>query len=119
MPQVTKTISTTEETITIHFESFEDFMKYENHYDNAEAPKSETAVDNFLDGQALSDNEEPDWIDHLGSDECPVPEGSDCEVMFQCGMIYRNNAPEDWVWSNDGMLEDDIIKYRVWSSKED
>ncbi len=54
---------------------------------------------------------EPAWIDHDGSDTCPVPTEHDTEVMFRSKDTDRDDCPYSWYWK-------DIIKYRDWTNFE-
>ena len=65
----------------------------------------------------MEQNQEPEWIAWHGG-ECPVPNGVDCEVKFECadGTTDRGTNPETWAWErrNDGL---DIVAYRVWPAE--
>lgn len=112
-------------TTTVEFETYEDFMTYEK---SLNASQAEFVMDSSLNVTVNGDvdfskvkeislpRKEPEWIDHDGSDECPVPEGSDCEVMFGDGDTCRDENPEGWSWywevEPDGCQ---IAKYRVFN----
>lgn len=54
---------------------------------------------------------EPDWIEHDGSSECPVPAGHDVEVEYSWGKTYRCDNPELRNWPR-------ITHYRDWTAFE-
>lgn len=54
---------------------------------------------------------EPDWIEHDGSSECPVPAGHDVEVEYNWGKTYRCDNPELRDWTR-------ITHYRDWTAFE-
>ena len=58
-----------------------------------------------------------EWIEwgpnSAGYPECPVPAGTDCEVRFRGCSDGRDDTPEDWIWTVDG-LDGDIIAYRTF-----
>lgn len=64
---ITKSVGSVKVVTSLNFESFQDFMKYENHYDVADDPKSETVIDQIINCEGVL-NKEPKWIDHDGSD---------------------------------------------------
>ena len=59
---------------------------------------------------------EPDWVEHDGSAECPVPEGHDVEMRLRNGRKGRDKTQEDWPrWDHVG-ADVDIIAYRDWTA---
>ena len=54
---------------------------------------------------------EPDWIEHDGSSECPVPAGHDVEVEYNWGKTYRCDNPELRDWTR-------VTHYRDWTAFE-
>ena len=58
---------------------------------------------------------EPEWIEHDGSADCPVPAGHDVEVRFTDQCTDRDREPEDWTWERRGYY---ITHYRDWTAWE-
>lgn len=56
---------------------------------------------------------EPEWIEWHGG-ACPVPKGTDVEIMFADGDVVRDGDPHDWDWRHIGRMGD-IVAYRVLS----
>lgn len=124
---ITEAIGETSVTTTIEFETYEDFMTYEKSLNASQerfpvGQSLKIGVKGDVDFSKVKEislpRKEPEWIDHDGSDECPVPEGSDCEVMFGDGRTERDSTPEQWAWwwFDPAVLDGaDIVKYRVFN----
>lgn len=100
-------------TETLHFESYEDFKDWEKGselsvFDFTVPHESETGYIK----KTIPVVTEPEWIEHDGSDICPVPNGVRHEIMFDDGETVEDDSPETWSWGCKEKLAH-IIKYRI------
>ena len=117
---ITEVIGKTSVTTTIEFETYGDFMAYEKSLNASQVEFCQNGLQPAdIEKVMMADGQEPEWIDHDGTDRCPVPCGADCEVMFGDGARERDRNPERWDWLWEGKpARDDIVKYRVFNEKE-
>lgn len=109
MGYVTKTITDrvgeSMTTTSYHFESYEDFLAWEN-------------TDEPLEINSPICVSRGEWKVHDGKSVPIIPFGTDFEVMLRSGCIYQGGDVEYWYWPwLDGKTDNEIIKYRIVKEK--